>query len=272
MNATECAESAERVRPVSGEVPGRAPLPFSVPPLEPVRLASLSRPRLRAMIMAAASITECERVLKKGGLNIVGEVLRGQGTFYEHDHYPADDVYDSETGSQYYYHAHRGLTGEHGHFHTFLRQPGSGAGQALLSRSGRGPGCSAEDDAVHLIGISMNAEGWPIGVFATNRWVTGGQWRRAPEILRILPRFKIDHAFPSWPVNHWISAMMILFRPHIEALLRHRDAVVAAHGRKHPDRNPLEDRDLEVTGYLPIDVEAWIAEVEAHSGLTGMVR
>ena len=234
--------------------------------LECAPLASLPPARLRAMLAAAGDVGECERVLRKGGLNIVGEVLRGQGTFYEYDHYPADDVYDSDTGAQYYYHAHRGLTGEHGHFHTFLRAPGSGAVPSLLPRGGGSPGCSAEDRAVHLIGISMNAEGWPIGLFATNHWVTGGLWRSAAETLRMLPRFRIDHAYPSWPVNHWIGAMMILFRPQIEALLRHRDAVIAAHGRKYPERNSLEDRELEVTGYIPINVDAWITEMKAQSG------
>lgn len=32
-------------------------------------------------------------------------------------------------------------------------------------------------------------------------------------------RFAVDHAYPSWPVNRWISAMFKLFRRHIEALL-----------------------------------------------------
>ncbi len=46
------------------------------------------------------------RVVAKTGGNIVGEALRGQGTFYEWNHYPKGDVYDSETHPQYYYHAH----------------------------------------------------------------------------------------------------------------------------------------------------------------------
>ena len=47
-----------------------------------------------------------------------------KGEFYELEHYPKDDVFDGETYSQYYYHAHRAGTNENGHFHTFLRQPG----------------------------------------------------------------------------------------------------------------------------------------------------
>lgn len=60
--------------------------------------ASLSRAKLRAMLMAGAGVLECHHVLRNGGVNLVNKVLRGQGTFYEYDHYPADDVYDQETG------------------------------------------------------------------------------------------------------------------------------------------------------------------------------
>ena len=52
----------------------------------------LSRPQLERMADAGAQIIECYRVLQKGGLNIVGEVLKGQGEFYELEHYPKDDV------------------------------------------------------------------------------------------------------------------------------------------------------------------------------------
>ena len=53
------------------------------------------------MLEAAKEIRECYRVMEKAGLNIVGEVLRGQGEFVELEHYPNDDVFDNETHSQY---------------------------------------------------------------------------------------------------------------------------------------------------------------------------
>ena len=87
-------------------------------------LATRSVEDLEAMLAAGEDILECYRVLKKAGLNIVGECLKDQGTFYEFDHYPKGDVYDNETHSQYYYHSHRTEAGEHGHFHTFLRKKG----------------------------------------------------------------------------------------------------------------------------------------------------
>jgi hypothetical protein len=70
-------------------------------------LSKLSDDDLSGMAEAGGRILECYRLLAKGGGNIVGEVLRGQGTFYEFDHYPAGDVHDPETHCQHYYHSHR---------------------------------------------------------------------------------------------------------------------------------------------------------------------
>lgn len=255
MGATRSERTRASVS-LPAEVASEAPPVVRVPPL-----ASLPRAKLRAMLMAGAEVLECRRVLTKGGANLVSEVLRGQGTFVEYQHYPADDVFDPDTHAQYYYHAHR--PGEHGHFHTFIRLVGpdndSASGPAYRTEVDH----SAPGDAVHLIGISMDDYGWPIGLFATNHWVCGGAWRSAEEVIALLPRFQIDHAFPSWPVNRWIGAMMVLFQPHIEALLRHRDQVIANWARAHPGSEVLEDRALEVTGYLPISVEETVQSVRA---------
>ena len=101
--------------------------------------ARLSPARLENMRRAGAEIRECYRVLGKGGLNVVGEMLRGQGEFVEYEHYPRDDAFDADSQAQYYYHAHRDATGEHGHFHTFLRAPGMPAGMAPVPHGGAKP-------------------------------------------------------------------------------------------------------------------------------------
>lgn len=44
-------------------------------------LEACSPEDMGTMLKAGARIKECYRVLGKGGLNIVGEVLKGQGTF-----------------------------------------------------------------------------------------------------------------------------------------------------------------------------------------------
>ena len=52
----------------------------------------------------------------------------------------------------------------------------------------------------------------------TNRWVTAEAWYKAEDVIAMLEQFKMDHGFPSWPVNLMISEMLVLFRPQIEGL------------------------------------------------------
>src|SRR3546814_9593792 len=59
-----------------------------------------------ALPISGAEGVEIRRVLAKTGDNLVGELLKHSGTFYEWDHYPPGDVYDHETHGQCYYHAH----------------------------------------------------------------------------------------------------------------------------------------------------------------------
>lgn len=213
-------------------------------------LSNLPQQSLRTSLAAADEIAECYRVLKKAGLNVVGEVLRGQGPFYEMDHYPNDDVYDREYHAQYYYHAHREGHDEHGHFHLFVRNGAiDPAWEPVLGPTGK-------DRVVHLVAIAMDAWGYPTELFAVNRWVTDESWLPAEKVIPLLEYFLVDHAYPSWPVNRWISAMVRCFRPQIEGLLWQRDQVLLAPGA---DRLPetLEDRGLEITGNVPVDLESW---------------
>lgn len=220
----------------------------------PPDLAGLDRETLRAMADAAGEIDECVRVLRKARLNVVGEVLKGQGPFVRMTHYPQGDVFDAETHAQYYYHAHR--EEEHGHFHCFLRAGGMPAGVAP-DADAEARGWPSGDKAIaHLVAISMDRFGTPIRLFTTNRWVTGETWYRAPDLVGMLDRFSVDHAYPSWPTNRWLTAMVRLFRPEILALLAARDRVFAKHVARTSEGDPWEDRSLETLSEIAIDVAA----------------
>jgi hypothetical protein len=221
------------------------------------KLASLGDRQLAASLAAIEDIRECYRVLEKGGLNIVGEVIKGQGPFYEMDHYPKEDVYDRDAASQYYYHAHREDHAEHGHFHLFLRNGALPAGIEPVM------GPVGEDRVAHLVAISMDAWGYPTDLFSVNRWVTDESWLPAEATVTVLDQFAIDHAYPSWPVNRWLTAMVRCFRPQVEALLYHRDEVVEQR-RGQGLEQVLEDRALEITGTIPIDVESWANKLGAE--------
>ena len=243
------------------DIPSRDQFRPQLPALEIPEIENLPRSRLKSMAAAGEEVLDCLRVLETVDLNIVGEVLRGNGTFYEHEHYPPEDVFDRHSQSQYYYHAHRDASGENGHFHAFLRAPGMPAGTRPVAYSGAEPWPTGPEALSHLIAISMDTYGRPIGLFAVNRWVTAEAWYAGEDVIRMLDRFVIDHASPSWPVNRWISAMVRLFRPQIEALVRHRDAVVHAWANTHPGIDVFEDRDLDVTGHIAIHVAQQIDAV-----------
>ena len=236
---------------------------LALPELRIEPIGSLSRAQLETMAEAGAEVLECFRVLKKGGLNIVGECLKDQGTFYEFDHYPSGDVYDEETHAQYYYHAHRGIAGEHGHFHTFLRQGAIPEDVKPVPYSGEAKWPEGSDAVCHLVAVSMDVYGFPIGLFSTNRWVTDEVWYAADDVIAMLDRFEIDHAHPSWPVNRWISAMFVLFRPEIEGLIVQRDACIAAWRAAHAGADVFEDRELEITGEVRISVKERIEQLSA---------
>ena len=219
-----------------------------------LKFEDLPRERLEDMAAAALEIEESYRLLKKAGANVVGQVLANQGTFYEFDHYPSGDVYDDETHSQYYYHAHRGETGEHGHFHTFLRAKGMPEGIEPAPYDGDGERPMGDDALTHITAISMNNPGFPIAMFTTNRWVTGETYYTADDVIAMLDRYEVDHVYPCLGVNKWIGAMMRLFRPQIEALIHERDRTIERWAASHPGVDVYEDRDLEITSILRIDV------------------
>src|ERR1700741_3064499 len=85
------------------------------------------------MAAAAQVISDCQRELAARHRHILTEVMAGEVTLSEWQHYPDGEAYDPQSHAQYFYHAHPGRPPqEHGHFHTFLRAEGMPAGVAPL--------------------------------------------------------------------------------------------------------------------------------------------
>jgi hypothetical protein len=230
-------------------------------------LGRLDRATLDRMAEAAREVLDIQARLNMTGDNVVGELIKNAGTFFEWDHYPDGDVYDAHTGGQYFYHAHPAdlRVGEHGHFHTFLRPAGMPDGIRPATVADYTAPDDANDALSHIIGIAMNEFGAPICLFTTNRWVTGETWYAGADVARMVDLFEINHTQPSWPVSRWLSAMLRLFRPQILRLIADRDAAVEAWSRagKAPDGNVLEDRVLEVTSYCRISIETQARLIDA---------
>lgn len=226
--------------------------------------AALPRQTLLGMRDAGERVLECLRILNNTDDNIVGELIKNVETFYEWNHYPDGDIYDSITHSQYYYHAHppEERPGEHGHFHTFIRPKGMPEGIKPAPVPDYEAPEDPDDNLSHIIAVSMDGSGLPIKLFTTNRWVTGEIWYTAADVHRLIGLFHIDHAQPSWPVNLWITSIVQLFDPQIRALVNRRDQVIAEWAESHPGSSVFEDRDLEVTSECDIDIDAQRTAIE----------
>jgi hypothetical protein len=220
------------------------------------KLIKEAKPGLFSTTPDWLQIKECYRVLKKANSNIVWEILRQSPPFVQWDHYPKGDVFDTETHSQYYYHAHPAAVSENardenGHFHLFLRTKGipSEFTPVKIDKKGRPKG-SKDDDVCHLIAISMDKQGYPIELFTTNRWVTGETWYDVGAVIKLLDYFNIDHSYPSWPVNLWLSSMVRVYKNEIAKLILQRDEAIKNWQAAHPKDNAYEARTLEVTSSL----------------------
>jgi len=224
---------------------------------------ALSSDALERMGDAGAEVVEVVRVLAKSNLNVVGEIIKDHGTFYEWDHYPPGDIFDPASHSQFYYHAHPATErpGEHGHFHTFVRPKGFPQGVRPAPLPDYEPLCDPDDELSHIVGISMDKYGVPIRLFTVNRWVTNEVWYKASDVERLVDCFEIDLATPSWPVNRWITFMVRLFRPQIVELIHARDARIETLREDYPDQDPYKVKDVEVLSYADIDIDSQIQGV-----------
>jgi hypothetical protein len=119
------------------------------------------------------------------------------------------------------------------------------------------PNQGTENDALsHLVAIAVDADGVPLRLFTTNRWVTGETWYAATDVVAMLDCFVVDVAHPSWLLNRWIGALFRLFRPHMAALLHARDDAVMSWRRRHRGKvHVFEDRRLEVPSALDVDID-----------------
>ncbi len=251
-----------------------------MPDLEKPHELRVSRAELAQMERAAAVLADCRERLAASRRTILAEIAPGAGGcegkgLVDWRHYPNGEVYDPASHAQYFYHTHpadRRPPLEHGHFHTFLRAEGMPSGVVPLvlpetavaevapAPQGAPLKRGTRDEVSHLIAISLDAQGEPLCLFTTNRWVTGETWYRAGDVIAMLDRFHITPADPAAVRDRWLVAVMQLFRPQIAALLRQRDKTVMAR-RRRQRANVFEDPRLEVTSSIEINLGAQLAFV-----------
>jgi hypothetical protein len=108
----------------------------------------------------------------------------------------------------------------------------------------------------------MDDSGLAARLFTTNRWVTGETWYKAGDVCRMLERFAVKAAQPRPVVARWLTAMVRLFGDEIARLLHARDSVIAACAARDPEGNVHENRALDVTSFMDIDIAARCAAVD----------
>ncbi|MGV8830556.1 MAG: DUF6969 family protein [Devosia sp.] len=199
---------------------------------------------MEALRRAAQEAVFCENVLAKSGDNILLETLRGAAPV-TWSHYPPGDVFDRDSGAQWYYHCHDSAPGaaEHGHFHCFVRPDG------------------ADGPIHHLVAVGVDAYGRAIRLFTVNQWVVDDVWADADTTIGLLDGFDVHMARPSYLVNRWLTAVVALYHDEIASLIAQRDAVLAAHIAADGTAT-LQDRTLEVVSECAVDLTARAAELE----------
>ena len=160
----------------------------------------------------------------------------------QHQHYPAGDLVAPGSGTQCYYHCHRG-DGEHGHLHLFRR-------------------ARPRQPLTHLIAISLDGRGLPLGLFSVNRWVSQDRWLPASETLRLLDGVSLSGSAANPHLDGWLLHFLRFYRPTLETVLRERDRCLR---QIAPCRaTALEARELEIPSHCSIDWAADLAAAEAE--------
>lgn len=208
-------------------------------------LSGASRGSVRRAADGLAGLMESTRRLALERNGLLAEVGAGQPAMKAWMHLPPHDARDARSGYRWYYHCHpreARLPGEHGHFHLFSESA-----------------CGSE--VTHLLGVSVTDRGLPLGLFATNRWVTGERWQAAPRVIRRIEAFAMVSPRPLRRVNEWLACLLRAFAPQVRSLLRLRDERLATL-RSTVGPNVLEDRRIAVLSRCRIDLFAHAAALD----------
>ena len=212
--------------------------------------------------------------IRRAGLRLV-EVYSGLAQRSEHlltslvgtdprqwTHYPEDDAIDTDSGFQWFYHAHspedRHGSLEHGHIHVFARKPlwsrrmHSDAERSFASLCGFS---RQKPNSRHLLGIGFDAKGLPINIFTVNSWVTGDLMLSAPLTAQLLQGLRLNTGFPQ--IDAVIEAIAIICKEEISTLLDQRDQ--ALDSISAPDR--LSNTKYEVLSEVPVDLDAKLSVI-----------
>lgn len=196
-------------------------------------------------IVRAQTVLQIQTHYAKKGVTLGAAATLRAKSFVEWQHYPKNDLVDTENGFRLYYHAHSANdmpAGEHGHFHVFK----SGAHNSSAY--------------FHIIGIALDLKGLPVRLFTTNPWVTGESMATSAEIAAAVGVFDIKVAGRLSPVGSWVSGIIHLFDNEIQQLVRERDDYLRILSADTNVQSILEDRKYAVLSQSKIDLMKRLAQ------------
>ena len=210
----------------------------------PVELESVPTDRLRGSYAAGLELQAVQASFAEEGRNAIDVVMNGNA-FAKWQIYPWEGgILDQRANSQYFYHSHPDYKGEHGHFHTFYYH---------------------QRKLVHLVAIGMDTQGRINRLFTFNRWSPGDTYYPAKKLKAFIPRFRIGKNNDlDGRLHTFVNDVLILFRPEIEYLCDERDATFARYRAEHNGASPFEDRSLEITSAVPVNVAFQLERIAAE--------
>lgn len=201
------------------------------------------------MTAAVGSLIEVMHRLAQRGQSLLNVLFPDQAAVRPWTHHPPRDAIDRISGFRWYYHAHPGQgiwPGEHGHFHLFADPAGQGT------------------QVTHLLAVSVDARGLPLGMLSLNRWVTGEHWQPAAQVLQLVQGFGVSRPARMGVIHRVLPLILQAFTPQIRALLRHRDRRLAELRRRVGD-TVFDDRRITVLSRTRLDLMQHAAALEGGS-------
>lgn len=180
---------------------------------------------------AAEYFYHCLLDMAEAETNPVLEVIDIEKPLEENKKYPAGLLQFNQTGWRAYYHCHPAsrsgnhrLKGEHGHFHIFVRTH------------------NKPDKWSHLVALSIDKMGQPLGWFTVNQWVTGEEWESAEALTEYVK--DIPFAAQNTLIESWLLSLLDLSREMIIHALQKRDELIKEKQNEIPSIDVKKDKGI----------------------------
>ena len=208
---------------------------------------------------AVDSLVACLLEMAELETNPVLQVIDTDIPLEENKKYPADLLQFSQLGWRAYYHCHPAsragnhrFKGEHGHFHIFVRL------DDVKNESERWS---------HLVALSMDNMGQPLGWFTVNQWVTGETWIESDMLSTYLKSIPHDNTSITILVERWLLSLLAVSCDEVNSVLVERDKALEQKQLKVDELTVRQDKAIYLLSERPINLIKLLDEITKNSEL-----